>query len=297
MNTVFSLKDLTDQQKSFLPSKKQVDFYKKNGWYISEKIIPESILDNANIAVQEFYEGKIDSYLKGTIGIANDEYNIDSAIRNNEFVTLQKKEIQALGFYPLIGAIASVLAETSEVRLFADSLINKLPEKPLNKGIVGWHSDKAYWPTCTSNNMITAWIPLDDCSLDMGPLTHLNGSHLWRNEKELLRFFSFNNQDLSMFESYLKTKKQNCTKTSMILKRGQVSFHNCHTIHASYPNVSNKKRLALAIHLQDKNNKYRETYQENGELVVLGYDKICSKDSNGNPDYRDSELFPLIFKK
>lgn len=214
---------------------------------------------------------------------------------NNEFVTLQKKELQTLGFHPLIAAAASILAETDEVRLFADSLVNKLPTK--NKtGVVGWHSDKAYWPTCTSNNMLTAWIPLQDCTIDMGPLTHIDESHKWKDEEQLKSFFSFNNQDLTSFEDYLSKQKKEYTKTSMTLKKGQVSFHNCNTIHSSFPNVSNVNRLALAVHFQDKANRYQKAYKENGELIVIGYDKICKKDSSGNPDYTDSELFPLIFK-
>jgi ectoine hydroxylase-related dioxygenase (phytanoyl-CoA dioxygenase family) len=210
--------------------------------------------------------------------------------------TLQKKELKELGFYPIISAIAAMLAKTTEIRLFADSLINKLPEKPTSKGVVGWHSDKAYWPTCTSNRMLTAWIPLQDCTEDMGPLTHINQSHLWKDDKSLKSFFSFNNQDLSNFESYLENQKKDYVKTKMTLKKGQVSFHNCNTIHSSFPNTSNKSRLALAIHFQDKSNRYQQAFRENGELIELGYDKICSRDELGKPNYRDYEIFPVIFR-
>lgn len=297
MSFRFNLNDLSEQQKSLLPTETDIVFYEQNGWYISDKIIPDAILDNAIKGADDFYKGKIDFVLKNNTGIANDNLDVSSSIRNNEFVTLQKIELQILGFYPMIGAIASALARTSEVRLFADSLVNKLPEKPTSKGVVGWHSDRAYWPTCTSNNMLTAWIPLQDCTENMGPLTHISGSNLWKDEKELKSFFSFNNQDLSKFENFLNTQKPNYEKQMMTLKKGQVSFHNGHTIHCSYPNTSNKNRMALAVHLQDRGNEYQEVYNENDELIVIGYDKICSKDKFGKPDYRDSDLFPVIFSK
>ena len=69
----------------------------------------------------------------------------------------------------------------------------------------------------------------------------------------------------------------------MTLKKGQVSFHNSHTIHCSYPNTSEKNRLALAVHLQDGDNKYKEAFNDKGEKIVIGYDKICRKDKNGKP--------------
>lgn len=298
MSVIYSLEDLSDLQKSMLPTEKDIELYEQNGWYISEKIIPDNILDAAVNGAKEFYNGKIDFTLKNnTEAIASDAYNAASAIRNNEFVTLQKKELQNLGFYPMISAIAAALERTTEVRLFADSLINKLPEKPTSKGVVGWHSDRAYWPTCTSNNLVTAWIPLQNCTDDMGPLTLIDKSHLWKDEKKLKTFFSFNNQDLSKFENFLETEKPDYTKTMMTLKRGQVSFHNCHTVHSSFPNTSNKNRLVLALHLQDKSNAYQKVYKDTGELIEIGYDKICDKDIFGNPDYKDVDLFPVIFRE
>ena len=296
MNFVFNLNDLTDEQKMLLPTKEDIKFYDENGWYISKKIIPDEIIDNAILGANEFYKGNVDFKLKNNIGIANDTLDQLSSIRNNEFVTLQKKELKELGFYPLIGAISAALAKTTEVRLFADSLINKLPQKATSKGIVGWHSDKAYWPTCTSNNIVTAWIPLQDCTEDMGPLTCINKSHLWKDESHFKSYFSFNNQDLTKFEDYLKEHKENYSKTKMTLKKGQVSFHNCNTIHGSFPNFSKNNRLALAVHVQDKENRYQKVLDQSGEIISIGYDKLCNKDNAGNPNYKDPSLFPIIFR-
>lgn len=293
---MISSKKSTSQERELLPSQEQIEQYKERGWYVSDLIIPEEIIDSAIESANEFYEGKIDFNFRGNNAIANDSVDTKGAIKNNEFVTLQKEGLQNLGFHPLIAETAALLAETDEIRLFADSLVNKLPSNE-NMGAVGWHSDKAYWPTCTSEKMLTAWIPLQDCTLDMGPLTHIDNSCLWKKDEKLKKFFSFNNQDLASFEKYLEQERQGYTKTPMTLKKGQVSFHNCNTIHASYPNTSDKNRVALAVHFQDASNTYRKQYKENGELIVISYDKICKKDGAGNPDYRDETLFPVLFKK
>lgn len=215
-------KDLTQEQIKLLPTEQDIKHYEEMGWYISKKIIPDEIIDSAKKGASAFYKGEIDYNLDHKIGIADDIFDANLAIQNNEFVTLQKKELQKLGFYPLISAIASMLARTNKINLFADSLINKLPQKLTNKGIVGWHSDKAYWPTCSSNNIVTAWIPLQDCTENMGPLTHINRSNLWKEDQK--------------------------------------------------------------------------SYKKNGEKIVIGYDKICAKDSFGNPDYRDPKIFPVLWE-
>jgi hypothetical protein len=297
MKSSVSINDLTEVQLKLLPTEEDIVFYETFGWYVSPVILSDSLIANGVRGAHEFYEGKKDFNLVNNKGIADEIHNPLSAIRNNEFVTLQKKELQEIGFNPLVTAIAAKLSRTDEIRLFADSLVNKLPTKETSKGVVGWHSDKAYWPTCSSNKMLTAWIPLQDCTENMGPLMHIDKSHKWKDEKELNSFYSFNNQDLGKFEDYLKVNKPEFKTSFMTLKKGQVSFHNCNTIHSSHPNISDMDRLALAVHFQDSSNRYQKAYKNNGDIIEIGYDKICLKDNLGNPDYKDSKIFPLLFKE
>ncbi|MEQ8546876.1 MAG: phytanoyl-CoA dioxygenase family protein [Cyclobacteriaceae bacterium] len=288
--------DLSEDQLKLLPTELEVQLYESKGWYVSPVILDDYMIAAARKGVEEFYQNKIDFDFKLSERVANDVPNSEATLLNNEFVTLQKKQLKELGFNKLIVATAAKLARTNEIRLFADSLINKKPTNTTAKNIVGWHSDKAYWPTCSSDQMLTAWIPLQDIKPDMGTLTHIDESNTWVVEQNLKRFFSFNNQDLSELESFLTEKKPDHVKSPMLLKQGQVSFHNCHTIHSSSPNLSNKERIALAIHFQDGQNKYQKAFKENGELIQIGYDHMCGVDSDGNPDYSDPNLFPSLWR-
>jgi len=289
-----SLSDLSEVGKTFLPTKEEVSLFKERGWVASKSVLSDALIDNAIKGAESFYAGERDFVNSKLDKVANDLQ--ETVLRNNEFVTLQKREIQELGFHPIIGAIAAALCETNEIRLFADSLICKNPAKIQEKGIVGWHTDKAYWPTCTSDNLITVWIPLQDCTIEMGPITYIDGSHKWKDDSDLKSFYSFNNQNLVDFVNHLKIHKPNHKRSIMNLKKGQIRFHNCNVIHCSMPNISNQKRLALALHLQDGNNQYQKVYKPNGDKIVIGYDKICERDINGDPDYSENTLFPLIFK-
>ncbi|MEK9612743.1 MAG: phytanoyl-CoA dioxygenase family protein [Flavobacteriaceae bacterium] len=277
-----------------LPSSKDIEFFNLNGWYKSPIIFTDEEIDNAVKGARDFYNGKIDFSLPTKEGIADDNVDEKLTIRNNEFVTLQKKELREIGWHPMVRETAKRLTNSSYIRLFADSLVNKLPTNNIDKGIVGWHSDKAYWPTCSSNKLLTVWIPLQDCTIEMGPVVYIDGSHKWEEDEGMKQFFSFNNQDLESFQVYLNKNKVRFKKSFMTLKKGQASFHSCHTIHSSSPNISNKSRLALAVHLQDDSNHYQEAFKPNGEKIIIGYDKICAKDVNGNPDYSDKLMFPII---
>ena len=43
-----------------------------------------------------------------------------------------------------------------------------------------WHIDKHYWQTCTSEKMLTAFIPFHDCGEEMGTITMVDGSNNWK---------------------------------------------------------------------------------------------------------------------
>lgn len=282
---------------SLLPSSEDLEAFERLGWYQSPVILSQDLLDKAVAGTERFYAGERDFDFSKRVGIADDAPTEEQTLRNNEFVTLQSKALQAIGFHETLCATAARLAGASEIRLFADSLICKKPKKADNPGVVGWHTDRAYWPTCSSHRMITAWIPLVECTIEMGPVVHVDGSHHWRNEEALKSFYSFNQQDLGGLEKYLSEEKGNYQKSAMVMKPGQVSFHSCHTIHCSYPNLSDRDRLVLAVHYQDGENQYQEAYHKNGDPIVIGYDRLCAKDQNGRPDYSDPKLFPLVWKE
>lgn len=289
MNTVL--------QTNYLPTEADIQFFEKNGWFATPIIFTEKEIESLIYGANKFYSGKRDYQLGDDLNIADDSFNNSATLLNNEFTSLQIEEIKNFTFQSKIGSIAAALSRVSCVRYFSDSLITKRPSKPTEKGVIGWHSDKAYWPTCSSNKMLTAWIPLQDVSEDMGPLLHIDESHTWKDDDDLRKFYSFGNQDLSLFQRYLDEKKPDHETSKMILKKGQVSFHNCNVIHSSAPNLSKTDRKALAIHMQDCGNYYKEAYKDNGELITISYDELCRKDNRGLPDYSDDAIFPVMWKK
>lgn len=293
--TTYGPDDLTPVQTALLPTEAEVDAFHQIGWHQTPVILPDELIDQAIIGALDIQKGIRDWRLKDYSRINDDDAATGKRALNNEMVTLQKKEFRDLLNYPMIGATAAKLVRTNSIRAFGDSLFSKKPRGDEDPGIIGWHTDRAYWPTCTSHNMLTAWIPLQDCTVDMGPVVYINESHKWKDDTRFREYYNANSQSLDEMNNFLNEVVPDHTRAVMTLKKGQVSFHHGYTIHASSPNTSTKERIALAVHLQDDANRRQKMYRPDGSPLTIGYDTICRKDENGQPDYHDPNIFPTLF--
>ncbi|MDZ7959731.1 MAG: phytanoyl-CoA dioxygenase family protein [Aulosira sp. DedQUE10] len=287
--------NLSKQELALLPTDEDVAFYEEHGWYISKKVISDELIDEAILGSQKYYRGERDTSLPVKTGYTDWKPEDGNIIRNNEFVSLQNRQLHELGFQPIIAAIAARLAKTKRIRLFADSLLGKPPTpRDDKKGVIGWHTDKAFWSTCSSDNLLTAWIPFQDCDESLGPLVVIDGSHKWSDSRDVKSFYD---QNLENREQMFHQQGRKIIKVPMTLKKGQISFHHCLTIHGSYPNYSNSFRLAMAVHLQDDFNHYQPFWNKKGEQVHIGYEALCRKLPNGNPDFSDPAVFPALWSE
>jgi hypothetical protein len=55
--------------------------------------------------------------------------------------------------------------------------------------------------------------------------------------------------------------------------------------------------MTLTIHLQDKKNQHQPYFSADGKRVLIGYERLCRKDENENPDYRDPTWFPVLWNE
>ncbi len=285
---------LSPELQAKLPNDDDVAFYREHGWFIAPKVLSEAILDGAMVGAERHFAGDRDWPLPITGGFTDWKPGDPEALRIGEIVALQNREIRRLVEQPIIGAIAARLAGTDTIRLWESELISKSPVKSAPTAKVGWHTDRAYWMTCTSLEMLTAWIPFHDCPIEMGPLMVADGSHRWP-EIEQLR--EFQNSDLESVESRILAGHEKIDKVSMALEKGQMSFHNALTLHASDVNLSDQPRISLALHLQDGANRYRPFFNQDGKPWEVVNDRMCRKGPDGQPDYTDPAICPVIWSE
>ncbi len=283
---------LSPDLESLLPSPEDVAFYRTHGWYIAPKVLTDAVVDTAMAGAERHFAGERDWPLPITEGFTDWKPGDPDALRIGEIIALQNREIRALVDQPVIGAIAARLAGTDTIRLWESELISKAPAESAPSAKVGWHTDRAYWMTCTSLEMLTAWIPFHDCPVEMGPLMVADGSHRWAGIEQLREF---QNSDLAGVEGRIMEGHDAIEKVSMALDKGQMSFHNALTLHASDVNRSTKHRTSLALHLQDGSNQYRPFYNDNGELWQVVNDRMCRQGPDGHPDYTDPDICPVLW--
>ena len=257
-------------------------------------MLPYELLDQAIYGAERFYRGELDATLPVTSGYSNTVTVDPSLPRNNEFVSLQISQLRALATFPLIGAIAAKLTRSPAIRLLDDQLIWKpSAAHDAARTVTGWHADRAYWATCSSDNLITAWIPLHDIDLNRGPLAVMAGSHRWSGTQDLRQF---NNQNLEAVQNDLRHEGHDVRIVPLLMSKGQLSFHHAWTVHAGFPNTSGLPRQSFAVHLQDDANHYRSYRNAQGKEIHIFDEQLCRKQPNGEPDFADPTIFPEIWR-
>jgi hypothetical protein len=216
-------------------------------------------------------------------------------LRKNDYTSLQVRELAGLVRYPLIAASAAALSGAESIRLWHDQLLYKPPGTGADPsaGNVGWHTDRQYWLTCTSSQMLTAWVPFHDVDGETGTIAFLDGSHRW--DANGLDFFD---HDLDRLEDRLRAQGLSAARRPAVLKRGQVSFHQAGTVHGSGPNRSSGPRRSLAIHLQAADNHYQLHTFPDGTVAQHYNDTLVRSTASVAgpiPDYTDPRVCPVLW--
>jgi len=144
--------------------------------------------------------------------------------------------------YVLSRRLAKAAAEllgVPAVRLYHDNVLSKNP----GCGRTPWHYDAHHYPI-DSDQVVTAWFPLQSVPVDMGPLVFAKGMGIYR-ELERLPFDKHG-------DDYDRAIIAHLSKVGAILEGGgydlgDVSFHHAFSLHSAGPNSFERARLAIAI--------------------------------------------------
>ncbi len=108
-----------------------------------------------------------------------------------------------------------------------------------------WHQDANYWPMKPAHTC-TAWIALDDATIENGCLQVIPGSH--RNRRYYKH--NFNNDGGATLNQELDAAEfDEAEAHPILLKAGQVSFHDSFLVHGSEPNRSEHRRAGFVVRL------------------------------------------------
>jgi len=150
--------------------------------------------------------------------------------------------IKQLIFSKRLGKLASDLMQVEGVRLYHDQALFKEG----GGGITPWHADQYYWPLETDKT-ITAWIPLQETPLELGPLEFSAGSHEIVEGREL---------EIGDESEVLIQQKLKITDFKHVIEpfdAGEISFHSGWVFHRAGANTTHEMRKVMTIIYMDKN--------------------------------------------
>jgi len=267
-------------------NKKELSFYKKNGYLVKEKLISNKEINKINILIEKIIkkEEKKKTRIKNLGGSYNNNfvYNSNSSSKR-EILRLNNPTYYNKLFFNLsrnnkIIKIAKKLLGGS-VRFHHCKLNFKLPSK--KGGEVSWHQDWAFYPH-TNDDLITVGVYLEDCYEENGPLQVIPKSHKQK-------IFSHHNKNKE-FVGKICEKINSKNKKSLTGKAGTVTFHHVRTVHGSGLNLKNSKRPLIlfgytntdawpltvdaSINPNDNFKKYNECIIVGKKTLVPRFEKI-----------------------
>ncbi len=266
---------LSELQQPFKITREQVDFYRENGYIKLKNIFSEDLLQYMNEVIsnevmrlntQQLAMEQRDTYGKAFLQVMN--------------IWTKSEAVKEIVFSRRLASIATALMEVKGVRLYHDQALFKEP----GGGFTPWHADQYYWPLSTDKT-ITAWIPLQQTGLSMGPLEFSAGS--WRLQEG--RTLKISDDSEKMIQE--KLTLNDFEKIVEPFDAGEVSFHMGWTFHRAGANTTDSMRKVMTVIYMDSEMKLSEPTNEN---QVADWETWCPGAVIG--EEIDTPLNPVLYR-
>lgn len=219
-------------------SQKKIQFFEENGYLVVENLIDAEIIEEYKKIYNDFIEGKIDvganrRDLKGEDRKSEKE-SITQIMVPSRYLPGLKDSV----YYNKISLVARQLLG-DDLEIDFDMLIDK---PPFSNAITPWHQDCAYWIDMPDKRAISAWMPLDEATLDNGCMWYVPASHL----KPMRKHAS------TAKNGALACEGNEDEAVYVELQAGSVVLHHGGTAHYSRGNNTNSQRRAMIVNLRPK---------------------------------------------
>ena len=161
------------------------------------------------------------------------------------------ERVRSLVFSKRLASIACDLLEVDGVRLYHDQALFK----EARGGHTPWHADQYYWPLASSRT-VTAWLPLVDVPLEMGPLSFARGSHRFETGRTL----AISDESETTLGELLA--RQGFEQVETAFEAGDVSFHLGWTYHRAGANHTDSERSVMTMIYMDQDMRLKTPENE-----------------------------------
>ncbi len=253
----------------------QVSFYQQNRFIKLKQVFTAEVIAFFNEIISE----KVIQMNKETRSM-EERTTYGKAFLQLFNLWLEDDRIKELILSKRLGQIATDLMECSGVRLYHDQALFK----EAGGGITPWHADQFYWPLQT-DKCITAWIPLQEIPLEMGPLEFSAGSHVITDGREL------EIGDESEVKMEQRLRVTDFTHITEPFDLGEISFHSGWVFHRAGANQTDNMRKVMTVIFMDSDMKLKAPENKNQQA---DWDIWCPGANIG--EVINSPINPVIFQ-
>jgi ectoine hydroxylase-related dioxygenase (phytanoyl-CoA dioxygenase family) len=144
-------------------------------------------------------------------------------------------------------------------------------------GFVSWHQDAAYWGL-EPEEVVSAWVALTHSNLESGCMKAIPGSH---TQSHFPHVDTFHQDNLLTRGQEIAVDVDESKAVNLILEPGEISLHDIKLVHGSAPNLSQDRRIGLAIRYLPTH--VRQTKERDSAMLVRGADRYRHFDLEPRP--------------
>ena len=155
--------------------------YWERGYWVGPVLFDADAVQRLRQAHDRLWAGERDYPIASIYGFMGHDLDTPAVRQQVDAFYLNAEMRQAI-LSPLIGKIAARLMQTDSARLWHDQALWKPGtggQEQTLAGNVGWHQDYGFWQSCSTDNMCSAWVALQDTDLTNGTMRMVVGSHKW----------------------------------------------------------------------------------------------------------------------
>lgn len=243
-------------------TKSQIDQFERDGFMKGDIVLSDADVDRLREELDLVMSGNSvkKPVLNRNLLDANEEYGMGFKMSNKETVVQIVNIWMASDAFlqhaanPKICEDIAQLCNTDTLRIWHDQIQYK---PPIVGGPTHWHQDHPAWPIIQPADLVSAWVALDDATVENGCMWMVPGSHRWGDHGADLT-----NDDQFMPVHRHPSRLPDGAIVKAVpfeIKKGQVGYHHCLTWHGSPHNRSERKRRAIAVHYMPDHIRFEPT--------------------------------------
>jgi ectoine hydroxylase-related dioxygenase (phytanoyl-CoA dioxygenase family) len=190
-------------------------------------------------------------------------------------------QVREFVFAERLARIAAGLLGVDGVRLYHDQALYK----EAGGGVTPWHADQYYWPLATDRS-VTAWVPLQETPLAMGPLSFARGSQRLSFGRNL----PISDESEAAVQQALAERRFPVVQEPFAL--GDVSYHLGWTFHRAEANTTAAPRRVMTIIYIDADVAVAEPVNDFQRADLANY--LGSTPAGQAPD---TDLNPVLYQR